>query len=213
MSKLGKKPIQIPKDTTIKIEIGKLILTGPKGSKELSINDKIFTTSISEDKNVILKEKIEEYDFENGDDHEKLALDMADIMFANDGIGLAAPQIGLQHRMFLIGDKEGTIACFNPKVVNFSEETTIGSEGCLSFPGLFLRIKRPKTVTVTFKDFNQNTHDMTFTDILARAFTHELDHLNGIIYTSYVNQFALRSARNKRKAFLRRQKHATNETE
>ena len=55
MSKLGKKPIQIPKDTTVKIESGKLILTGPKGSKEMNINDKIFTTSISEDKNVILK--------------------------------------------------------------------------------------------------------------------------------------------------------------
>ena len=83
----------------------------------------------------------------------------------------------------------------------------------MSFPGLFLRIKRPKTVTVTFEDLNQNTHDMTFTDILARAFTHELDHLNGIIYTSYVNQLALRSGKNKRKAFLRRQKHATNETQ
>ncbi len=161
----------------------------------------------------ILKEKIEEYDFENGIDHEKLALDMADIMFANDGLGLSAPQVGLRHRMFLIGDKEGTIACFNPKIVSSSEETTIGSEGCLSFPGLFLRIKRPKTVTVTFEDFNQNTHDMTFTDILARAFTHELDHLNGVIYTSYVNQFVLRSGKNKRKAFLRRQKHATNETQ
>ena len=54
---------------------------------------------------------------------------------------------------------------------------------------------------------------MTFTDILARAFTHELDHLNGVIYTSYVNQLALRSGKNKRKAFLRRQKHATNETQ
>ena len=161
----------------------------------------------------ILKEKIEEYDFENDVDHEKLALDMANIMFANDGLGLAAPQVGLRHRMFLIGDKEGTIACFNPKIVSSSEETTIGSEGCLSFPGLFLRIKRPKTVTVTFEDFNQNTHDMTFTDILARAFTHELDHLNGVIYTSYVNQLALRSGKNKRKAFLRRQKHATNETQ
>jgi len=55
MSKLGKKPIHIPKDTTVKIESGKLILTGPKGSKELTLNDKIFTTSITEDKNVILK--------------------------------------------------------------------------------------------------------------------------------------------------------------
>ena len=55
MSKLGKKPIQIPKDTTVKVESGKLILVGPKGSKELSINDKIFTTSITENKNIILK--------------------------------------------------------------------------------------------------------------------------------------------------------------
>ena len=55
MSKLGKKPILIPKDTTVKIESGKLILTGPKGSKEMNISDKIFTTSISEDKNIILK--------------------------------------------------------------------------------------------------------------------------------------------------------------
>ena len=55
MSKLGKKPITIPKDTKVKIESGKLILTGPKGSKQLSLNDKIFTASISEDNNLILK--------------------------------------------------------------------------------------------------------------------------------------------------------------
>ena len=55
MSKLGKKPIPIPKDTKIKVESGKLTLTGPKGSRELSINDKIFTTTISEDNNLILK--------------------------------------------------------------------------------------------------------------------------------------------------------------
>ena len=55
MSKLGKKPIQIPKDTKIKVEAGKLILTGPKGSKEIGINDKIFATSISKDNNLILK--------------------------------------------------------------------------------------------------------------------------------------------------------------
>ena len=55
MSKLGKKPIPIPKDTKVKIEIGKLILSGPKGSKELTINDKIFTTTIEDDKNLILK--------------------------------------------------------------------------------------------------------------------------------------------------------------
>jgi len=55
MSKLGKKPIQIPKDTKVKIETGKLILTGPKGSKELNLNDKIFTTSLSDDNNLILK--------------------------------------------------------------------------------------------------------------------------------------------------------------
>ena len=55
MSKIGKKPIQIPKDTTIKVESGKLILTGPKGSKKLSLNDKIFTASISENNNLILK--------------------------------------------------------------------------------------------------------------------------------------------------------------
>ena len=55
MSKLGKKPITIPKNTKVKIEMGKLILTGPKGSKELSINDKIFSTTISEDNNLVLK--------------------------------------------------------------------------------------------------------------------------------------------------------------
>ena len=55
MSKIGKKPIQIPKDTKVKVESGKLILTGPKGSKKLSLNDKIFTASISEDNNLILK--------------------------------------------------------------------------------------------------------------------------------------------------------------
>ena len=55
MSKLGKKPIHIPKDTAVKVESGKLILTGPKGTKQLSINDKIFSTSISKDNNLIIK--------------------------------------------------------------------------------------------------------------------------------------------------------------
>ena len=55
MSKIGKKPIQIPKDAKVKVESGELILTGPKGSKKLSVNDKIFTTSISKDNNLILK--------------------------------------------------------------------------------------------------------------------------------------------------------------
>ena len=55
MSKLGKKPIPIPKDTKVKVEAGKIILTGPKGSRELSINDKIFTTTVSDDNNLILK--------------------------------------------------------------------------------------------------------------------------------------------------------------
>ena len=58
MSKLGKKPIEIPKDTKVKIESGKLILTGPKGSRELSLNDKIFTTTISDEKNLNLKQNI-----------------------------------------------------------------------------------------------------------------------------------------------------------
>jgi len=156
------------------------------------------------DTNPILRQPTVDFDFESGIDPEKLSTDMAEVMFQNGGLGLAAPQVGLNYRMFLMGDPESAVACFNPSIVDVSPETTYDVEGCLSFPGLFLRIGRPAEVVAQFTDSNGQTQVMTFTDIMARCFCHELEHLDGILYTDKVAKITLQMAKQKQKKLLRK---------
>ena len=156
------------------------------------------------DTNPILRQSAIEFDFNNDVEPEKLATEMAPIMFEYNGIGLAAPQVGSNYRMFLIGDPEQALACFNPKVVSMSEELVYGTEGCLTFPGLFLRIGRPKEVVAEFTDLHGKEQTMTFTDIMARCYCHELEHLDGILYTDKVAKLTLQMARQKQKKYLKK---------
>ena len=156
------------------------------------------------DTNPVLRQPAVNFDFNNNVDPEKLATEMAPIMFEYNGIGLAAPQVGLNYRMFLIGDPEQALACFNPKVVSMSEELVYGTEGCLTFPGLFLRIGRPKEVVAEFTDLHGKEQTMTFTDIMARCYCHELEHLDGILYTDKVAKLTLQMAKQKQKKYLKK---------
>ena len=107
--------------------------------------------------------------------------DMAETMYKNDGVGLAAPQVGILRRAVVIDAGDGLIELVNP-VITASSGSQEEYEGCLSCPGEFGIVKRPKKVTV--KD--QDRHGKTFTrdgeDLLARAFCHEIDHLEGILF-------------------------------
>lgn len=119
---------------------------------------------------------------------EKLATlidDMVDTMYEANGVGLAAPQVGILRRICVIDVGEGPIELINPAIIS-EEGDQIGDEGCLSIPGQSGLVKRPMKVTVKAQDRNGNTFEVSGEGLLARAFCHEIDHLNGILYTDKV---------------------------
>ncbi len=108
--------------------------------------------------------------------------DMVETMRAADGVGLAAPQVGILRRIVVIETEPGqVIELINPKVIATAGEQE-GSEGCLSLPGQFGVVRRPKHVTVRAMNRHGETFEMSGSDLLARAFCHELDHLDGKVF-------------------------------
>lgn len=107
--------------------------------------------------------------------------DMAETMYANDGAGLAAPQVGLLKRCVVIDVGEGIIELVNPEIISTEGEMTV-IEGCLSVPGRSGRVVRPEKVTLKAQDRNGEPLEMTGEGFLAMAMCHELDHLDGILY-------------------------------
>ena len=109
--------------------------------------------------------------------------DMADTMHDANGVGLAGPQVGLLRRVVVVDVGDGVIELVNPKIVVFSGEHD-GAEGCLSFPGEYGMVKRPNYVKVRAQDRFGNFFEMEGRELLARAFCHELDHLDGVVFKS-----------------------------
>jgi peptide deformylase len=108
--------------------------------------------------------------------------DMVETMRAANGVGLAAPQVGVLRRIVVIEVEEGkVIELINPKIIAYSGEQT-DTEGCLSVPGRSGTVTRPRHVTVRAINRRGETFDITGSDLLARAFCHELDHLDGKLY-------------------------------
>ena len=108
--------------------------------------------------------------------------DMVETMRAADGVGLAAPQVGILRRIVVIETEPGqVIELINPKIIATAGEQE-GSEGCLSLPGQFGVVRRPKHVTVRAMNRHGETFEMSGSDLLARAFCHELDHLDGKVF-------------------------------
>lgn len=114
----------------------------------------------------------------------KLLDDMAETMYDAQGVGLAAPQVGILKRVIVIdvGDENGLIEMVNP-VLAEQEGEQLGPEGCLSIPGLNGDVKRAQKVTVRGQDRDGNEFTLEGSDLLARAFQHEIDHLNGVLFT------------------------------
>lgn len=131
---------------------------------------------------------------------------MFETMFTNNGIGLAAPQVANSTRLFVMASTQyGKIACYNPEILDAAIEIENSIEGCLSFPDLQLSVKRPKTITGKFQDVDGNWVTHTFEGIDARCFQHELDHLNGVVFTTKVGPTTLQLAR-QRQSKLKRTK-------
>ena len=107
--------------------------------------------------------------------------DMAETMHLANGVGLAAPQVGMLRRVCVVDVGEGVIELVNPKIIAFSGEQE-GLEGCLSFPGEWGIAKRPDYVRVKAQDRNGAEFETEGRELLARAFCHEIDHLNGVVF-------------------------------
>lgn len=119
---------------------------------------------------------------------EKLATtldDMIETMYAADGVGLAAPQIGMLRRYCVIDIGEGVIELVNP-VIEETEGEQLEQEGCLSYPGEYGTTRRPMKVTVRAQNRKGETFRVTGEGLLARALCHEIDHLDGVIYKDRV---------------------------
>lgn len=154
----------------------------------------------------ILREEIEKFDFTNPPtDPIQLAHDLAEVMIREGGIGLSANQLGLRYRVFAI-KAEKVIVCFNPTIVDFSQEQIALEEGCLSYPFLFVKIKRPRRIKVRYTEPNGNVVTTTFDGLTSRVFQHELDHLNGVVFTSLASTINHDRARQKQKKLLRQNK-------
>ena len=127
---------------------------------------------------------------EVGDFDEKLHTlidDMFETMYGAPGVGLAAPQVGVLKRLFVMDcssgkDKKQKVVLINP-VIETEEGEQIGDEGCLSFPGIFLEIKRPQRVVVRARDMDGSEMTLDVMDLQARCVSHETDHLDGILFT------------------------------
>ncbi|MCU6795262.1 MULTISPECIES: peptide deformylase [Paenibacillus] len=114
----------------------------------------------------------------------KLLKDMADTMYDAQGVGLAAPQIGILKRVIVmdVGNEQGLIELINPEVIE-EEGEQFGSEGCLSIPGMNGDVRRAMRVVVKGLDRDGKEIVVEGTELLARCILHEVDHLNGVLYT------------------------------
>lgn len=120
----------------------------------------------------------------------KLLNDMYDTMIEFDGVGLAAPQIGINKQIAVVDvdDESGTIEMINPEILE-TKGVQNGVEGCLSFPGLYGEVSRPYFVKIKAQDRKGRTYILEAEDYLARAIQHEIDHLHGILFTSKVSRY------------------------
>ena len=139
-------------------------------------------------------------------DAKQLHIIMLENMVAHRGLGLSANQLGMPVKVFTmrIDDSDNAIVCFNPQILKESDETEIMKEGCLSFPELYLNIKRPREIWAKYQNADGDAVDVHFEGLAARVFHHEMDHMNGQTFLDRVSRVFLQSARRKQKKLLRK---------
>jgi peptide deformylase len=142
--------------------------------------------------NNILRERMPEFDFNNPEfDPKELEKNMIQLMFEHDGIGLAANQVGIKARVFVMGHKdypESAQAFFNPVVVKNTSDVEDLEEGCLSFPGIYVKIKRPSAIKARWQNSSGEWEEGEFDGYNCKCFLHEFDHLEGITFQDRSSQ-------------------------
>lgn len=176
------------------------------------LNDKskvIEPLKLYDENHPMLRQKIPEYTGPLPHPHiTDLAAELKMTMKLFGGIGLSANQCGVFERMFVIGTDQFQMACLNPRILEVEEEISKDNEGCLSFPGLFLKVERPASILAEWTTETGEVKQARLTGITARCFQHELDHLNGIKFVEHVKPVALQLARQKQQKVIK--KHLRN---
>jgi len=149
--------------------------------------------------NPILEKELQDVDLENLPfDPLRLKKDMSVAMLNNYGIGLSACQVGLDYKVFIMGDKPDNITLhINPTVLQYTEETVLETEGCLSFPNVYVKVKRPKEILAEYYDEFLKKQIVKITGYSARVYLHELDHCLGITFKDRVSKLKWDMAKKK----------------
>ena len=142
-------------------------------------------------------------------DRQELSDAMFEAMSKYGGIGLSANQVGLPFNMFVIGghlsiEKGLKMTCFNPMIVSTGEEEIMMKEGCLTFPFIFLDIKRPRKIVAKYTDEKGDLQEAHLDGMMSRIFQHEYDHMLGRNFTERVSKFKLKRAMDKRDKMLKK---------
>jgi peptide deformylase len=142
----------------------------------------------------ILREELPEFNFADPPvDPIEFAHELAEHMMYYNGIGLAANQLGLPYRCFAMR-ADPIVVCYNPVITDETTKTILYEEGCLTFPHLFMKIKRPESIKARFYEPNGNVRNVTLTGMSARVFLHEYDHLEGVLFIDRVSDLKLQMA-------------------
>jgi peptide deformylase len=168
-------------------------------------SEQVQPLPLYDDNHIMLREVMPEYK-----DHlpnpimSKLVARLKMTMKKYGGIGLSANQCGVYERVFVMGHEDNIFVCINPKVVEVSDDIAKEREGCLSYPGMSLAIKRPSWIVAEFTNENGETQQMKFEGITARCYLHELDHMNGVRFVDHVGPVAIRLAKQKQEKTMKK---------
>ena len=155
--------------------------------------------SLVPDGHPLLLQQLEDFDFTNPPtDPVELSNNLIETMKHHKGIGLSANQCGLPYRCFALWSAE-PLVMFNPRIIDETSEAVLLDEGCLTYPNLFIKIKRPKAVKVRYEDCFGQTHTEKYIGMTARGILHELDHLNGVVFMKRASIPHLQRAWNQKK--------------
>jgi len=149
-----------------------------------------------EEASKVLREPPDPFDFEkDGEKAKEIADGLADAMEKFGGIGLSANQVGLNAKLFVMRTEDkGIVPFFNPEITKLSKEQDLMKEGCLSFPDLYLMIKRPVACELKYQDVEGTEQTLMLEGLAARCVQHELDHLNGILFVQRASRLKLERA-------------------
>jgi peptide deformylase len=144
----------------------------------------------------VLRNPTEKFDFDNPQtDPKELQAGLVETMEKYGGLGLSANQVGIDLSVFVMRTQdEGIVAFFNPEITQISKETEMMKEGCLSFPDIYIMLKRPKVVVMDYQTVEGEKRSIKLEGLGARCVQHEIDHLNGVIFLQRASQLKIERA-------------------